>query len=148
MVLANGTGIPLTCSTHSAERAEVKLAAETVDQACHTKVPTPLIADKGYDSDELRDEMAEKNVLLISSHRQNRKHTSRQDGRRMRRYSRRWIVERTISWIGQFRRRVVRYEYHSQIDQALIQLACGYICLRRFGTRLYKELCGIYRNTG
>jgi transposase len=115
MVVADGTGIPLACSNHSAKRAEVKLAAETVDQACYPKVPTPLIADKGYDSDELRDEMAEKNVLLISPHRQNRKRTSRQDGRRMRRYSRRWIVERTISWIGQFRRGVVHYEYHSQI---------------------------------
>jgi hypothetical protein len=132
MVVANGTGIPLTCSTHSAEKAEVKLAAETVDQAYRPKVLAPLIADKGYDSDELRDEMAEKNFLLISPHRQNRKRPSRKDGRRMRRYSLGWSVERTIFCIGQFRLVVVRYEYHSQIDQALIQLACGYICLRRF----------------
>jgi transposase len=89
MVVADGTGIPLACSTHSAERAEVKLAAEVVDQAYYPEVPTPLIADKGYDSDELRDELAEKNFLLISPHRQNRKRPSRQDGRRMRRYSRR-----------------------------------------------------------
>jgi transposase len=33
----------------------------------------------------------------------------------MRRYSRRWIIERTISRTGQFRRLVVRYEYHSRI---------------------------------
>jgi hypothetical protein len=54
MVVADGTGIPLACSTHSAERAEVKLAAEVVDQAYYPEVPTPLIAEKGYDSDELR----------------------------------------------------------------------------------------------
>ncbi len=85
MVVADGTGIPLACFTHSAERAEVKLASESVDQAYHPEVPTPLIADKGYDSDELRDELAEKNILLISPHRQNRTRPSRQDGRRMRR---------------------------------------------------------------
>ncbi len=59
MVVADGTGIPLACSTHSAQRAEVKIAAETVDQDCYPEVPTPLIADKGNDSDELRDELAE-----------------------------------------------------------------------------------------
>jgi hypothetical protein len=125
MVVADGTGIPLACSTHLAERAEVKLASETVDQARYPEVPTPLIADKGYDSDELRYELAEKNFLLISPHRQNHKRPSCQDGRRMRRYSRRWIVERTISWIGQVRRLVVRYKYYSRIYQAFIHLACG-----------------------
>ncbi len=68
--MANGTGIPLTCSTHSTERAEVKLVSETVDQARYPEVPPPLIADKGYGSDELRDELAETNFLLISPHRQ------------------------------------------------------------------------------
>lgn len=84
MVVADGTGLPLACSTHSAERAEIKLAAEAVDQVYHPKILTPLIADKGYDSDELRDELAEKNFSLNSPHRQNRKRPSRQDGRRMR----------------------------------------------------------------
>jgi hypothetical protein len=60
MVVADGTGIPLTCSTHSTEKAEVKLVSETVDQARFPEVPPPLIADKGYGSDELRDEFAEK----------------------------------------------------------------------------------------
>jgi hypothetical protein len=46
MVVADGTGIRLACSTHSAERAEVKLAAETVDQAYYPEAPTPLSADK------------------------------------------------------------------------------------------------------
>lgn len=39
---------------------EVKLATETVDQAYHPKLPKLLIADKAYDSDKLRDEMADK----------------------------------------------------------------------------------------
>ena len=51
--MADGTRIPLACSTHSAERAEIKLAAETVALADHPMVPTPLIANKGYDRDEL-----------------------------------------------------------------------------------------------
>lgn len=60
MVVADGKGIRLACLTHSAERTEFQLSAETVDQACRSKVPTPLIAKEGYDSDEIRDEMREK----------------------------------------------------------------------------------------
>ncbi len=62
---ADGTGIPLTCSTHSTERDGVKLASETVDQARYQEFPTPLVADKGYDNDELRDELADKTFYLF-----------------------------------------------------------------------------------
>ncbi|HEY4308754.1 MAG TPA: IS5/IS1182 family transposase, partial [Pirellulales bacterium] len=41
-------------------------------------------------------------------------------------------IERTIAWLHNFRRLVVRYEYYSNVYQAFILLACITICLRRF----------------
>lgn len=58
MVVADGTGIPLAFSTHSSKRAEVKLEADVVDQAQYPEVATQLIADKRYESEVLRDELA------------------------------------------------------------------------------------------
>jgi transposase len=52
--------------------------------------------------------------------------------RKLRRYRRRWKIERTISWLSSFRRLVVRYEYHDFVFQGFIHLACIVICLRRF----------------
>ena len=54
-----------------------------------------------------------------------------QDGRALRRSRRRWTVERTIAWLGNFRRLVVRYDRSLAIDQAFFHTACFMITLRR-----------------
>jgi len=110
----------------------VKLAEETLQQAKFPEKPTPVVADKAYDSDPLRKRLAQQNWELVCPHRKGRKRKATQDGRKLRRYRRRWIVERTIAWIGNFRRLVVRYEHHSHMYQAFMHLACGIICLNRF----------------
>ena len=46
-------------------------------------------------------------------------------------YKRRWIVEHTIGWLGNFRRLVVRYDRSLQIYRAFFHLACFMIVLRR-----------------
>ncbi len=43
-------------------------------------------------------------IELIAPHRSNRKKPATQDGRALRRYKRRWIIERTNAWLGNFRR--------------------------------------------
>ncbi|MCA9416829.1 MAG: transposase [Candidatus Omnitrophica bacterium] len=48
----------------------------------------------------------------------------------LRRYKRRWKVERLFAWLHNFRRLVVRYEYHSQNFQAFVHLGCIMILLR------------------
>jgi hypothetical protein len=59
--------------------------------------PEKPIGDKAHDSDKLDQIMAEKDVDMISPHRSNRKPENKtQDGRKLRRYKRRWTVERTI----------------------------------------------------
>jgi transposase len=133
MVVADGQGIPLSCTIHSASPSEVKLVQQTLSKVKRKpKRLIPLIADKAYDSDPLRKELAEQSWELISPHRKNRVKGLKQDGRKLRRYRKRWKIERTISWIASFRRLVVRYERFSCLYQAFIHLACAIICLRRF----------------
>ena len=69
---------------------------------------------------------------LICPHRANRKKPKRQDGRKLRRYKRRWKVERTFAWLGNFRRLVVRYERSITMYSAFFHLACLIIALRQF----------------
>ena len=47
----------------------------------------------------------------------------------------RWVVERTLAWVGQFRRLTIRYERRQDIHEAFLSLGCSLICcnaLRRF----------------
>ncbi|MDR3359020.1 MAG: transposase, partial [Desulfovibrio sp.] len=63
----------------------------------------------------------------------NRKKRSKtQDGRPLRRYRRRWRVERLFAWLQNFRRIVVRHEFHTENFLAMVQLACIIILLRGF----------------
>jgi transposase len=59
--------------------------------------PVRVIGDKAYDSDAHRERLAKQGIELIAPNRSNRGKT--QDGRSLRRYRRRWVVERTLSWI-------------------------------------------------
>ena len=93
--------------------------------------PRRLIADRGYDSDPLREQLAARGIELIAPHRKNRRKPATQDGRALRRGKRRWIVERTIAWLGNFRRLVVRYDRSLTIYQAFFHIACFMIVLRR-----------------
>lgn len=64
-------------------------------------------------------------------HRRNRKKAPTQDGRPLRRYARRCIVERTNAWLQNFRRLVVRYERSALTFRGLIHMACALIALKR-----------------
>ena len=140
MVVVERKGIPLGGILASASPAEVKLAEETlntinvkrVGKGRPKKRPKRLIADKGYDGDPLRKRLKYLKIDLIAPHRRNRKKPKMQDGRKLRRYKRRWIVERTISWIGNFKRLLVRNERKIEIYRAFFHLACLVIVLKRF----------------
>ncbi|HXX13860.1 MAG TPA: transposase, partial [Candidatus Eremiobacteraceae bacterium] len=53
-----------------------------------------------------------------------------QDGRVLRRYRRRWKIERLFAWLHNFRRVVIRWEYYPENFLAMVQLACAVILLR------------------
>ena len=93
--------------------------------------PVRVIADKAYDSDPLRKRLRQRGIELICPHKKNRVRPATQDGRALRRYRRRWIVERTIGWLGNFRRLVVRYDRSLTIYRAFFHIACFMIVLRR-----------------
>jgi len=138
MVLADGQGIPLGVSVHSASPAEVTLAEETLSDVCVWRKdgrlqpikPKRLILDRAYDSDPFRDWLAARGIEQITPHRSNRSKPKRQDGRSLRRYRKRWKIERSIGWLGNFRRLVVRWDRSHQIFQAFVQIACLIIVCR------------------
>jgi transposase len=140
MVVVDGRGVPLGNYLHSASPAEVKLAETTLEairvgRSHHAgrprQKPVRVIADKAYDSDPLRKRLQQRGIELICPHKRNRVRAATQDGRALRRYRRRWIVERTNAWLGNFRRLVVRYDRSLTIYGAFFHIACFMIVLRR-----------------
>jgi transposase len=140
MVVVDGAGLPLGDLLHSASPAEVRLAEATLAAirvgrrhrpGRPRQKPARVIADRGYDSDPLRQRLARRGIELIVPHRKNRRKPPTQDGRALRRYRRRWTVERTFAWLGNFRRLVVRYDRSLTIYQAFFHIACFMIVLRR-----------------
>ena len=123
----------------SASPAELKLLEPTLATIAVPRAgpgrprqkPERIIADKAYDSDPLRLRLAKRHIELIVPHRRNRKKPPTQDGRKLRRYRRRWKVERTFAWLGNFRRLLVRWERHLKMYLAFFHLACLLITLRR-----------------
>jgi transposase len=91
-----------------------------------------LIADRGYDSDPLDARLAQQGIELIAPHRSNRRRAPTQDGRSLRRYRRRWKIERLFAWLQNFRRLVARYERHAENFLGMVQLGCIIILSRQF----------------
>jgi transposase len=140
MVVVDGAGVPLGNDLHAASPAEVRLAEGTLQTirvgrrhrpGRPRQKPERVIADGGYDSDPLRQRLARRGIELIAPHHKNRTRPATQDGRAFRRYRRRWIVERTIGWLGNYRRLVVRYDRSLTIYQGFFHIACFMIVLRR-----------------
>jgi transposase len=130
MGIADRHGLPLALRTESASPAEVTLVKQTMEERIVADVPERLIGDKAYDSDKLDQEMLEEyGTEMIAPNKKNRK-VPTQDGRTLRRYRRRWKIERLFSWLFNFRRLVVRYEYHAENFQGLVHLAAALILLR------------------
>jgi transposase len=138
--VVDGQGIPLGSTLTSASPAEVTLAEETLNRVSVPRKgrgrpkqrPQRLIADRAYDSDPLRKRLKTIKIDLIVPHRKNRKKAKTQDGRKLKRYRKRWKVERTIAWLGNFRRLIVRHERHIRMYRAFFHLACIMIVLNRF----------------
>lgn len=128
MIVVDANGLPIAVHTCSASPAEVTLVHDTLEASCGMDFPSRLIGDKAYDSDSLDAELAQLGIEMIAPNRRNRKKT--QDGRPLRRYKRRWKVERTIAWLQNFRRVRTRDEIKAENFLAMVQLACIVILLR------------------
>ena len=130
MGIADGHGLPLALRAESASPAEVTLVEATLDERVVADVPERLIGDKAYDSDGLDEKLMQNyGTEMIAPNKTNRR-IKTQDGRPLRRFARRWKIERLFAWLFNFRRLVVRYEYHADNFQGFIHLAAAVILLR------------------
>jgi transposase len=132
MAVADSSGLPVAVCAESATPHEVTLVQQTLAEIF---VPEPLerlIGDNAYDSDRLDEadeELSETGIEMIAPHRSNRKNRT-QDGRPLRRYRRRWKIERLFAWLQNFRRLTVRWEHSLENFVGMIHLACAIILLR------------------
>jgi transposase len=131
MVMVDARGIPMAVDTSSASPHESQLVQRLFAFMLSDVLPERLIGDKAYDSDRLGEELAQKGIALIAPHRSNRKSENKtQDGRPLRRYKRRWTVERTIGWFQNFRRLCIRWEKSTPLFCGFLHLGCALLLLK------------------
>ena len=127
---AADNSLPLAVSVQSASPAECQLVEEVLAGSFLDELPARLIGDKAYDSHPLDAKLAEDyGIELIAPNRCGRKRRT-QDGRKLRRYRKRWKVERLFAWMHNFRRLVTRWEYHIENFLGFVHLACLHMLLR------------------
>ena len=129
MAIADRSGLPISATIASGERHEVRLVADAIEQRFTKAKPEKIIGDRAYDSAKLEEELAAQDIELIAPMRINQR-ARFQDGRAMRRYKRRWKVERLFAWLLRFRRISTRYEAKSQNFLGFVHLGCLVILLR------------------
>jgi IS5 family transposase len=132
-VVTDASGLPLGMTVAAANVCEQELLVPALNDVPVAIPPgTPVIADKGHDSDPLRDKLEAEGLVPVIPHRKNRVRTSRNDGRRLRRYCHRWKIERTNAWLHGYRALAVRWSHYLFIYVGLVYLAFIHMALQRF----------------
>lgn len=134
--MVDAKGMPLAIAVDGANRHDVKLARQTTENI-QIKRPEPtkkrkqnLCLDNGYEGDDIR-ELA--NEFGFTLHVHPRGEEAKLIKRNVRFKARRWVVERTISWLNRFRRILIRWEKKAETYIAMLHLACGIITWRATG---------------
>lgn len=140
MLTTDRKGTPLSALLDSAQKSEVRLAPATIKKIdvpvrpLHSRTrPKRICADKAYDAKWLREELTKRN---IGSSIPKRRKAGVDEFPKMRPevkrdYKERWVVERTIGWLGWFRRLVVRWERLITVYRGFFNIACMLVCLRQ-----------------
>ena len=140
MLLVDGAGTPLGAHLDAASPSETKLLETTLAAVQVSRThgpgrprskPDRLVLDRGYDSNGLRVRLAERGIEPIIPGQKNHPNATHQDGRKLRRYHRRWLIERTLAWLGWCRRLLVRHERLLSVYAAFFHLACAMLTLRQ-----------------
>lgn len=131
MILSEAHGYPIAAAIASASPHEVTLVDTTLELRFLRELPERILGDRAYDSDPLDRRLATRGIEMIAPNRSSRR-TRTQDGRPLRRYRRRWKVERVFAWLHNFRRIVTRWDYKAENYLAFVQLGCICILLRAF----------------
>jgi len=131
MAISDGAGLPVACCIESASPHEVTLVERTLDERFTPEAPLRLIGDKAYDPDRLDERLLSKHgVEMIAPHRAGRKAVPTQDGRSLRRYRRRWKIERLFAWLQAFRHLLTRFDYYAGNFLGFLRLGCAIIKMR------------------
>ena len=132
IAVADSAGLPVAIYGESATPHEVTLVERTLESRFTQAQPEHLVGDKAYDSDGLDERLREQGIEMIAPNRENRVKGSRQDGRPLRRYKRRWKIERLFAWLQNFRRVSTRFDYYFANFLGFVHLACILILLRNY----------------
>jgi transposase len=130
MAIADGHGLPLAVGIASGPRHEAKLVGETLGQRFVQGRLVRLIGDKAYDSNGLDAALRRRGIDMIAPNLSTRREQN-QDLRKLRRYRRRWLIERLFGWLMKSRRLVTRYEHKAENFLAFVHLGCMLILLRQ-----------------
>ena len=135
-MLTEGHGVPIGLAVAGANRHDMKLVRETIASLVVERPeptdeqPQGMCLDKGYDYQEVRDTLAEFGFTAhIRSRGEEAKAIKREAGFR----ARRWVVERTHSWMNCFRRILIRWEKKPENHIAFLHFACALIAFRSSG---------------
>jgi transposase len=131
MAIADARGLPIAVGIASGPRNEVTLVEETLARRFVRGRVLRLIGDRAYDSNKLDAALAKRGIVMSAPHHPT--HTTKtQDNRKLRRYRKRWMIERVFAWLMRSRRLVTRYEHKAENFLAFLELACALILLRRY----------------
>jgi transposase len=135
-VLSEGQGVPVGLAVAGANRHDMKLVRNTIESlVVERPEPSPeqpqgMCLDKAYDFQEVRDILAEFGFTAhIRSRGEEAQELAQEAGKR----ARRWVVERTHSWMNRFRRILIRWEKKPENYIAFLHFACALIAFRAAG---------------
>jgi putative transposase len=135
-VLTDGGGVPIGLAVAGANRHDFKLVEGTITSipverpAPTLEQPQGLCLEKGYDDDEVRAVLAE---FGFTAHIRGRGEEAQAIKHEAGYKARRWVVERTHSWMNRFRRLLVRWDKNVRNYLAFLHLACAYLTYRQSG---------------
>ena len=135
-LLTEGHGIPLGLAVDGANRHDMKLVRQTIEHiVVERPQPTPeqqqgMCLDKGYDFQEVRDILIE---FGFTAHIRSRGEEAQELAQEAGKKARRWVVERTHSWMNRFRRILIRWEKKPENYIAFLHFACALIAFRAAG---------------
>lgn len=138
MLATDGYGIPLTGMISSASTSEYNLIFPTIASILVERRPNHpirktkvLIADKGYDAKWVREKLRSRGITpyIPKRRKQGALNEPKYNDKIRPFYKTRWIVERTFSWLGNYRRVLIRWEKKISTYQGFFHLACIMLCL-------------------
>ena len=133
-MLPDAAGTPLAATVTGAHRHDVTQLVPLLEaippvrgrRGRPKRRPAAVYGDRAYDSATHRQALRKRPIRPVLARRGQPHGSGLGRGR--------WVVERTLAWLHQFRRLRIRYERRADIHEALVWIACSLICLRKLNS--------------